>query len=162
MPPPRRAIAPDAECISFNAVDSRDAELAMTKLLQSDAGQIMRTISTEFVRYVEYKLVRHLAERDVMSRLDTPFEDFTQRACEIASALSLLYAGTRSGHLRIKLDCNDLSDGEMGSRNDASVPISSLLNGLSELVGEKQASQMFRRLQTITDNTLSAIDTAEE
>lgn len=65
------------------------------------------------------------------------------------ACMTALYVGQRVGALEVRLATSDEP-----SRNDVNIVISQCLNSVSDALGEAQASEIFRRLETITNEVL--------
>jgi hypothetical protein len=66
------------------------------------------------------------------------------------SVIAFLYIGRRIGNLEVRFSGCD----EGLALNDAGAVMSTLLTELRDSIGEKQATQVFRRLETITGEVL--------
>jgi hypothetical protein len=142
MPPPILPARPEEErlWVSFDDPKERINEV----FDKSGLLPLHAAVCKRFGPYLQKKL--ESVER--VENLDPQALNSLSSAC---TGMALLYIGRRVGNFVVRF--GDDEDGRQ--LNDTGVLISGCLNVLRRTLGEKQATQIFRRLEKITDEVLA-------
>jgi hypothetical protein len=141
MPPPILPVKPDAKRLWADADDPAQINSALNK---SGLLPLHMAICKRFEPYVQKKL----EAVEQVKELDERALKVISSACTI---LTLFYLGRRVGNFIVRFADSD-EDGR--PMNDTGLVISACLNQLKKALGEKQATQLFRKLEKITDEVL--------
>jgi hypothetical protein len=141
IPPP--IFAPDAARKHVAVSLDDDPEKISNLLDKTGLIPLNLAVSEKFGNYLQKKLKGS-------GRLDDLSYETVEELERVCSILSFLYVGRRLGTLKLKFS-DDASD---TNRNDTGVVISACLNFLAKTLGEKQTAQIFRKLETLTNQVL--------
>jgi len=117
---------------------------------------IVGEVSSAFIPYVEKKLAK-IVRSDMIGDADEAgnYRSPQEIGRLIAETIAFCYVGRRLGAFAVRVVDSDMDGKEMPpARNDTGFILSQWLKDLSTIVGEKAAGEIFRKLETVTNDVL--------
>jgi hypothetical protein len=143
MPPPIFPPTPDRKGCRVSL--EGDAEELRLAIETTGILPLHRAISEQLGCYLQRKV-------EATGQLEKLSEKKIDRLNTALSGLTFLYVGRRLGTLTLHFR----DDEQSAERNDTGFVMSACLNMVAKTLGERQAAQIFRKLEKITDKVLAA------
>jgi hypothetical protein len=143
MPPPIFPPTPDRKGCRVSL--EGDADELREAIAKTGIVPLHTAISEKLASYLQRKV-------ETTGQLEKLSDKKVDRLNTALSGLTFLYVGRRLGTLTLHFG----EDASTSERNDAGFIMSSCLNYIAKTFGEKQATQIFRKLEKITDEVLEA------
>jgi hypothetical protein len=154
IPPPLFDPSLAASFVSLDGGDVQVGEQLAAALSRAGVVPVFEEVCREFIPFVDRKLA-NLKTSDAKTIGSGAAMSTADRVRVLSRGIALFYVGRRLGTFLLRFtDSTDEGAHHALARNDTGAVLSLCLEQLSEIVGRRASTHVFRKLEAITEKSL--------